>query len=1043
MAAIIRSTILATPGGSVVGLPLTSQSREDIVRGNQIVLESVDAATTYAWTISFKPESTGGGVDPTKGTDSSATFLAPEGSTSSTAKFNFDYEGAYLIRLVVDAGLPSESTQYIRARVLTAFAGLRLVAAGERRDGNGPIPVDADAEGWSNDQNRNLQRLALLTRRTLTSGRVLFVDANRGRDNFASQNDPTNLIDFPGTVASDLTNTGLQTPATSFGDFSAISDAIAYAMDYAARGEPAPSFVNPYFVMVQPGVYVENLILQSHVHIIGLGAKLNPKSLPTFNALGDVTTASTLNVQVTPTNAGGLTHTYNPGANPTTAALLLENIILNNSEDTTTAVLSHQGGLLCLKDVAIYQHGADASQGPALESVASTLTPRPALFVENCAFIATSAPALVLDAPKALWEIAGSSVSGVDGILCNENLYGGLSSGDPTDNVLTLDACQVVATTGYALRGCPVTLQLRNSRLTADTDSRVFVYDGFGAGPRLGDIVAEVSGCDLSGDLILHVTVASGSSTLLLGNTRIGGALSFPSGAPSSLSAGPHGKTLGYQEDYLNPVTGSAVIPVASRLGVNSVQDAIDRLILALFPSGVAPFVSLESAYNGLSSLAPPVAGAGLGRVITADDGAVRITQAFPPVGPAISSLDAGNTDGGLEVEGDVFVGALSSGDDSEITLRPNPTGTGPSVTLGRYNVTTDAGATLRGINAGTVKGSMSSVGDYPYHLRLKTHDSETSGASGLGHVILDGGLSLPPSSPGAGPDGGSIYLEAGDYRNSTAGGVAGDVVLVPGHSDVGADPTRRVVYVNPAASTPTTLVAANAFVGGVDGECVIATPNGHTTISVGSGDNLAAVVALFDAIPDVDASISGGTKLALTTVATGVNADLHFVGDSVAGALNTALGDLTISGGAAYTQGTYPESVGVSCPTDGVLQVHGTIVSSGVSGNVVRVAIDLGDSAYSLVAGVSIVGVDTTTGPGPIIVNLPDAVLDGGEDGRMIYINDEGNNASAVNISIEIGAGGRINLGAGPLLVATDGGGAILYCAGDTGGQIDWFSLP
>jgi hypothetical protein len=35
--------------------------------------------------------------------------------------------------------------------------GLLLVAAGERRDSTGTVPVDVDIEGWANEQNFNLQ----------------------------------------------------------------------------------------------------------------------------------------------------------------------------------------------------------------------------------------------------------------------------------------------------------------------------------------------------------------------------------------------------------------------------------------------------------------------------------------------------------------------------------------------------------------------------------------------------------------------------------------------------------------------------------------------------------------------------------------------------------------------------------------------------------------------------------------------------------------------------------------------------------------------
>ena len=163
MPASIRITLHQSPGGPVVGPILVDQSRDDLRKGYQVVLESVNVHTTYSWAISFKPES------PDR-TDSSAALLPPEGATSSVAKFNVDYEGAYLIRLVADAGLPTEDTKYLRLRFVTRFGNIKLVAAGERRDENGVIPMDATPEGWTNDQNQNLQLLLAQVRRQATQG---------------------------------------------------------------------------------------------------------------------------------------------------------------------------------------------------------------------------------------------------------------------------------------------------------------------------------------------------------------------------------------------------------------------------------------------------------------------------------------------------------------------------------------------------------------------------------------------------------------------------------------------------------------------------------------------------------------------------------------------------------------------------------------------------------------------------------------------------------------------------------------------------------
>jgi len=143
MAAQIRSSIPAKP-------TVDNASRDDLTIGDVITLEAVPPAvgTTFQWTLVFVPEG-------------SAAVLTPPAAatTSGPVDFTADLVGPYLARLVVDAGLPTESTQYVRLRALTTLLNLKLVAAGERRDSTGIIPVDVDIEGWANEQNENLLAL--------------------------------------------------------------------------------------------------------------------------------------------------------------------------------------------------------------------------------------------------------------------------------------------------------------------------------------------------------------------------------------------------------------------------------------------------------------------------------------------------------------------------------------------------------------------------------------------------------------------------------------------------------------------------------------------------------------------------------------------------------------------------------------------------------------------------------------------------------------------------------------------------------------------
>jgi hypothetical protein len=139
MAASIRSLRNGT-------LPVDNASRNDIVVGDVVGVSALAPATSYAWVLSFVPDG------------STATFSG-SATAVSPGTFTVDLPGPYLVRLTTDVGLPTESTQYVRLRVLTPTLNLRLIAAGERRDASGIIPVDASPEGWANDQNYNLQTL--------------------------------------------------------------------------------------------------------------------------------------------------------------------------------------------------------------------------------------------------------------------------------------------------------------------------------------------------------------------------------------------------------------------------------------------------------------------------------------------------------------------------------------------------------------------------------------------------------------------------------------------------------------------------------------------------------------------------------------------------------------------------------------------------------------------------------------------------------------------------------------------------------------------
>lgn len=207
MAAIIRSTVNGIT-------PVTGASRDDLQQGDVVTLTSVNTATTYSWSIAYKPEG------------SAATFSGSD-VAQSPGDFTVDVEGPYLIRLITDMGLVTESEQFVRLRYLTQFAGLKLVAAGEEYGDGIAVPVDATNTGWADEQNFNLKTLTHMLGSLSASNQVLYVD-----------------------------------PTAGYGDYQTIQDAIDAA---AAQAD----INNPWVVYVRPGTYQEDLTLQPYVHVVG------------------------------------------------------------------------------------------------------------------------------------------------------------------------------------------------------------------------------------------------------------------------------------------------------------------------------------------------------------------------------------------------------------------------------------------------------------------------------------------------------------------------------------------------------------------------------------------------------------------------------------------------------------------------------------------------------------------------------------------------------------------------------------------------------
>lgn len=1000
MPAVIQSTLYVTPGGAVVPGSTQQNSRDDLHLGYQVVLHSVHAATTYSWTLSFASDSPGSTVPgtPFDGTPSASALLPPEGSTSQDAKFNVDYEGTYLIRLTVDAGLPTESTQFIRCRALTMFGALKLVAAGERRDQLGVIPVDATPEGWANDQNANLQRIAILLRRLSTSGRVLYVDANRGRDNAADQNDYDNVISIPGPETARAEETGIKLRAMAHGDFSTINDAIAYAAAAASRGEPPPSRTNPYFIHIRPGLYLEDLNLAPFVHLIGesdtfdgdlSGAGVVPQSRP---------------VIVRTINAGGVgTHTFNPQALASASEVFLTNLYLENTANTTNAVLYQQGGLLVLNRCSIRQRGDAVNQGPAVRVETANPLYAPEFFALDSQVIteATTADrsALYFDAPDSSLFLVSSAVvaEACNAITINPTLYENVICHVETNSHLV----GVVAFSGY-----PSYLRSVRSSISGSGPVGLLLSPPGGVGVKPGDVRVELIDLELVGQLQFNTANAAGLTQLEQSNvTNLGASsgLVLPDapGVTPMIRQATRADTLWYVKGYADPRKGPgalATIPVLNQVPEEDVQRIIDLLWLGTFPEVGSPFYSLNSAYNGLASLAPFVLGGGLGRNIQAVAGAVQIQGAVWPTG-----LEDQAKHGGLQVEGIVDIGGLINGagsvadvGGSEIHLNPNMSGSGPFLALGRASWANGVVEPDRGFAAAIIAAGAGQIpsGNLAYHLHLRTNDLRTPNTGKVGNIYaVAGGI----GDVAGADDAGELHLVAGSHANPA--GTVGNLWLVPGNTDT---PSAGVVWFvgapDPGAGAlRATLTPAGVYVGGQAGSIYFGTPVGIETITLtGLEANLAAVITSIEAqARHLRAANVGGSLVLYSEY--GPAGDLIYLGDTVGGALNTALGDYILGNGAVFTPGVYGNKVSVDVPQNGRLRVNGDLEYTGAlipapgGGGGLGTFVTIPPGAYAVGAGEGIF--ESQPGGGAVTVALPVATA-----GRVLIFRQEQTGSTRLN---------------------------------------------
>lgn len=369
--------------------PVVGASRDDLRAGVVVELSDVGGvANTYAWSIAYAPQS--------KDRVDSAAVLVGNIFGAGPVTFTVDNAGAYLIRLVIDAGLPTQDEQYVRLRYDTFFGDLKLIAAGERRDGTGIIPVDISAEGWADDQNFNLNRLLCLVQHVSSSGRIIYVDANRGKDNLQTPNDPA--------------------VAEGFGDFSTITEAILAAETNALfNGGVLPSATQPMVVAVRPGFYEEDIEFKPYVHVIGWPSSGGGTGEhPDFDR--------SVNVRAANTGAPALTFTANlPNSGE---YCYISNLILENVGATTNALVRKVGeGDVYLINTELLQNGGGAaSQGAAIS------VEQGRAFLENTRVIQTD----TFSHDSMAFSV--TSTAGTSALMAKESMFIGPSIGqvDPT-----------------------------------------------------------------------------------------------------------------------------------------------------------------------------------------------------------------------------------------------------------------------------------------------------------------------------------------------------------------------------------------------------------------------------------------------------------------------------------------------------------------------------------------------------------------------------------------------------------------------------------
>ena len=584
MAAKIRTYLNGDLSTAVEGA-----SRNDLRPGDVVTVESIGtpAAVENRWTLAFTP-------DALDGSPSAAT-LADELGHMTT--FVADNEGAYLLRLVTDPHTPHESVQFVRLRVLTKFGSLKLVAAGERRDGTGIIPVDVSTEGWANDQNYNLQELLKHISRSAISSCVLYVDSNRGHDYSNAQNTEE---------------------AEGYGDFWKIQDAIDHAVAGGHCGVPA-SPDHPWVIIIRPGRYVESLKVPDGVHLVGEPTGSSPVA----------------NIET-----NGSNHVFT-----ITSSSAIMGLRFHNDDNTIEDGMLHVtgGGTLHIKDCTLDQQAAGAASGPCLSVEDSTVIGHDSnIYNANTTNETRYAIHLLT---KGRLELVDCSVRGESGVL------GGSGSIFSARHTTIKSSAENAGS--YAIRSIGF-VSITGGGVYSDDSSLVAISMQGSVLP----MSLRLTNTLVSGKLHFDKGSAfSHSATLSSVAIRPQDITFLPSEAKCKVTHGTAGESIAYWADK---EVHSSSFKVGS-IPADSVQEALDRILnlslgvvnLSDAYNGIIdhtkePFVRGDGAGNRIVADAVDADGVGI---------PVQITHKKFPGGPLIK----GNTKGRLQVVSNVEVGAINA----------------------------------------------------------------------------------------------------------------------------------------------------------------------------------------------------------------------------------------------------------------------------------------------------------------------------------------------------------------------------------------------